>query len=572
MRKQWEAFKSYLPWVAILVTFGWASIQIATYSKEEQGEDIIPLRISHWQLEAGVRDAFEEMAAEYQKTHPNVRVYQEAIPESTYGQWMTTQLIGGMAPDIMQIGVGIPRALLISYYNRYYASLTSYALEPNPHNVGTELEGVPLRETYKDNMRQGYVEDLQEYTLMPLAMFGVRIFYNKDLFQKLTGLDKPPTEYRAFLDACEKIKSQMDPQGNPYVPIACSKWHILHWENFMFEPVTYPVMRLVDFGNDGLASREEVFVGFSTGLLTWENPAVKARFQMTREVSNYFQTGFTGLKRDEAVFLFAQEKAVFITTGTWDARSLREQAQGAFEVGITDFPSPTADDPEYGDIIEGPRYEIPETGFLFAVKRDSPHFDLAMDFLLFLASKEGNEKLNKIIGWIPTVRGAETDEFLKDFEPNLEGVYSSLNLITVAIGGESFIKWKQLYSLFLVGQLSYEELAEQYTEFCTQHGSNDWREVNKDWRRGMVKDAMMVALVRAKAYQAEDERAKKSYLTKARQLLRTRQVMREVNMSIQKGMVDGEFAAPERGPYEYSPEALENVRQAIRVEAAGQTN
>ena len=37
-----------------------------------------------------------------------------------------------------------------------------------------------------------------------------------------------------------------------------------------------------------------------------------------------------------------------MTTGTWDARSLQEQAKGQFEVGIMDFPIPAADDPVYG--------------------------------------------------------------------------------------------------------------------------------------------------------------------------------------------------------------------------------
>ena len=57
---------------------------------------------------------------------------------------------------------------------------------------------------------------MQEYMSMPLSMFGVRIFYNRDMLKKLTGLDEAPHDYRAFLAACKKITSQKDPQGNNY--------------------------------------------------------------------------------------------------------------------------------------------------------------------------------------------------------------------------------------------------------------------------------------------------------------------------------------------------------------------
>ena len=43
---------------------------------------------------------------------------QDAIPEMVYGQWKTTQLMGGTAPDMIECGLGIPYHLLVQYYNR----------------------------------------------------------------------------------------------------------------------------------------------------------------------------------------------------------------------------------------------------------------------------------------------------------------------------------------------------------------------------------------------------------------------------------------------------------------------
>ena len=48
---------------------------------------------------------------------------------------------------------------------------------------------------------------------IPLAQFGSRVFYNRDLLRKLTGLEEPPDEYRAFLKVCETIRSQTNEFG-----------------------------------------------------------------------------------------------------------------------------------------------------------------------------------------------------------------------------------------------------------------------------------------------------------------------------------------------------------------------
>ena len=50
--------------------------------------------------------------------------------------------------------------------------LTPYIGRPNPYNAGTELEGKPLRATFKDGMRLAYVKEIQEYMVVPLSLFG----------------------------------------------------------------------------------------------------------------------------------------------------------------------------------------------------------------------------------------------------------------------------------------------------------------------------------------------------------------------------------------------------------------
>ena len=56
-------FRTYLAVIAIAGTFVWSAASIHTHRTEEAPPDIKVLRIAHWQLEPGVRAAFETMAA-----------------------------------------------------------------------------------------------------------------------------------------------------------------------------------------------------------------------------------------------------------------------------------------------------------------------------------------------------------------------------------------------------------------------------------------------------------------------------------------------------------------------------
>lgn len=557
--------KKFYPALAIGLVVILSLIAIAVRRAEEAPPGVIVLRIGHWQLEASVREAIEVMAEDYRKLHPNVRIVQDAIPEMVYGQWTTTQLMGGTAPDLLEVGLGVlPRHLWLQYYNRYCFSLTPYANEPNPYNEGTELADIPLRSTIKDGMRWTYIEEMQEYVAIPLAQFGVRIFYNRDLFQRLTGLEQPPSDYRAFLDVCRAIRAKHQPDGEAYTAIAASKYHLGMWESYMLDGITYPAIRKADFNRDGLLGVDESYVATRAGLLGFNFPPYRARFEMLRELTEQFQTGFSGLTRDEAVFQFVQQQAVFMATGTWDARGLQEQAGGQFTVGVMDFPRPGPDDPTYGGMVEGPLFEQPYVGFAFAITHTTPHFKEALDLLRFMASQKQNEKLNQIIGWMPSVRGTRLDPMLEAFEPHLEGVVKAFN---PDLGGETWLKWMQLYSLYQVNQLTFDELAATYEPFYREKGFKDFMDQQLDWQRGMHLDEETLAGLRASALLQQGEPSRSAWI-KYRNLTVMRQITPEIQRSRQLQLIREGPREQAVGPYDYSPNLRERVRARLRAEGS----
>ncbi len=119
------------------------------------------------------------------------------------------------------------------------------------------------------------------------------------------------------------------------------------------------------------------------------------------------------MDRDEALFNFAQEKAVFLAAGIYEAGGIQEQAQGKFELGLMDFPAASPIRSRLWRDHSRTTLRAAGRNMPMAVTRTSSHPDVAVDFLLFSSSRHQNEKFNKRLKWIPIVVGAEVDPFLK---------------------------------------------------------------------------------------------------------------------------------------------------------------
>lgn len=563
MKSLWQFIRNNYAILAVLCVFAWACATIVRHRAKEAPPGTITLRVAHWQLEPGVRDGFRILGEEYQKMMKqtrdiDVRIVQDLIPESTYGQWASTQLMGGTASDIVEIGLGLPAPMWLAYLNRYFMPLTPYVMEPNPYNKGEAFANTAWRQTFTDGMRAGYREELQEYMTVPLSQFNMRLFYNKDLLRKLTGSDQAPPDYRGFLAACAKIAEQKSPTtGRAYVPIAGSGYNIGMWETNLCELATYGLLRRADFNRDATMGNDEFYVAIRTGMIRFDDPAIKTRFQMVHELTQHFPPGFTGLSRDDGVFLFTQQRAVFMTTGTWDAEALRANAKGQFEVGMMNLPLPLSSDPEYGRFFVGPRYEQGWIGIPMGITRTCKHPEIALDFLQYLSSRRGNQEFNRIVGWVPAISGAEPPPFMRGFEPNMSGIYPAFN---VNLGGETFIKWQQINALFQVNQCTFEKLAEEFVPFYIERGKKDWTEQQRDWRRGLQKNEQMLAATRAKAL---DPKARDTEVLWARyrNLTVRRQLWPETVHQAQVRMLEQGFAPDAVGPYEFTPAAYARLGQ-----------
>jgi raffinose/stachyose/melibiose transport system substrate-binding protein len=422
--------------------------------------DKVILRIAHWQLEPGIQNAVDYVAAEYEKLHPDVEVRQILIPEEGYFRWVNTQLIGRTAPDMIECGLGGSQQLWQKFYARYFIPLDQYVDAPNPYNAGTEFEKTPWRLTYFDEMEGGYEETLQSYFRVPLSAFTLRLYYNKDMVAEVwpaaeKGSDFPRT-YEEFLQLCDALAEQ---HAQGFVPMAGAQYSFERIDQILQTAFTANYLDRTDVDYDGAVSGMESAGPLYSGRITMREPAIRANFAVLQQVADYSPAGATSLDRDEAVFLFLQGNAAMNPTGSWDFSSLTQQAE--FNVAVTDFPLPTENHPEYGQYVAGqPTEADTRGGFPFAISKVSRHPDMALDFLQFCSSLKMNAELNRHMFWLPVILGAKPRPELAPFTPRIEGYSVGLEYE----GPNTRLPYEQKRPLFLSRKRSYDDFVDDYMD------------------------------------------------------------------------------------------------------------
>lgn len=379
------------------------------------------IRIAHWQLESGVREAFDAIAAEYSRLHPGVRIVQIPIPERIYTNWLITQLVGGTAPDLIQVGFGITDERLA----RYFVPLGDLANSPNPYNAGTDLEHLPMRDTFFDGMLGGFNANLLEYYAVPLSAHSIRMYYNLDLLREITDSENLPATFDELMELCARARAYARARQIPFVPIAGSKYNSPQIMNTLFSSQTQRMVEDLNppgyFGGEHpLRARQ-----FLSGKWDLNHPSYRSGLALLREVGQEMQPGFMQLLRDDAMLLFVQGRSLMISSGSWDATSIRAQAR--FRIGVAPIPLPSTQHPRYGAHTLGSLTEAGDNASVgFGLTRLSNHPEIARDFLRFLASRRINQLWADTSGWIPSVLGVQPNESVTPFLPKTEGALGGI--------------------------------------------------------------------------------------------------------------------------------------------------
>lgn len=388
------------------------------------------IRFGHWQIEPGVREAFDEIAADYMALHPNVRVEQMGIPGRAWKQWLRTGLVGGTAPDLIE---------LASYENpddmlaRYFTPITTYLEEPNPYNADEpDLRNLSWRKSYTAELPPSEVEhyfslNLLEYYGAPSAMVTVRVFYNRQLFKEATGSDQPPRTFDEFVALCEALAHHARVTHQSVSPLAGSAYNLTQLTDGLFSAASQRVALTLDISHDLEMTRHEALINYVRGRWSLTTPEVRAGLQTVEAFGRYMAPGWSQLNREDAMLQFLQGRAAMLATGTWDAGGIIAQAN--FPVGAFKMPVFRPGDPKYGRGMLGPVSEANTfAGVAFGLTRNSRHPDRAIDFLRFLTSRKANTKFSRISTWLPVIKGVPVPKGSEAFQPVTDGYVGGVNI------------------------------------------------------------------------------------------------------------------------------------------------
>lgn len=498
-KEQKSKWINLLGLAVLLVCYAGAIWNVVTAKRQERRADVI--RIVHWQLELGVRDGLDSLIEQFEaykaEQGQTVEVVQIPIPEAAYNQYVTTQLIGGIAPDMIQLG-----KFPDEYYGRYFYPLSNLLQKPNPFielrlkklkeqaelttAEKTELEVIetlvskPWMETFNDGLRSQFKAEFQEYFGVGFSTFTVRMYYNKDIFRKVLGHDRAPQSYDELVESSQAISDYAGRENIDLIPIASSKYQAEVFRSRYMGYMTSDLAREYDMDLNGSMDGTEILMAILRGDLSPWNPQYKATLDAVQRLADFFPKGFMSLGREDSGFSFVQGNAAMITSGSWDAlsylKSIQDQPESArFEVGIFDLPGISKKHPVYGEYADGRLSEATAgTGFAFGITRFTRDFNLCVEFLQFATTPHVNTRLNEVAGWIPVVRGAVPGDLLKNFEPNYVGYTGSVSF-EVLSEGKSVLVEDQLYWPLISGDNDYETYATKLWDQLPAQAATDYK-------------------------------------------------------------------------------------------------
>jgi len=427
----------------LVIIFFAASLNIwrRASNEEKPGQKII--RIAHWQLEPPVRKAFDKLAQIYMDEHPGVIIEVIAVPERTYSQWFMTRLVGGFAPDIIEMRTN--DAAMIS---RYFLPLTDWIEKPNPYNAQTPIADVTWRNSFIDGLDNdaAYHPQLLDYYGVPLSQFTNRFIYNRTLWREVLGNTPPPKTYAELVELCNRFTAEAKKTNRPVVPFLSSVYHATGVYQRLASSQSQKLIEKLRGSPTQAIYNNDFGLDYVRGNWSFDTPEMVSGLEIMRDVSTLFQSGYEAISREDGVFKFLQGGALMIYTGSWDYGSFHDQA--AFELGVMDLPVPDPGSEGFGQYVAGqPSEGSVATSATFSLARQSKYPEQAVDFMQFLTSQRGNRLFAEASGWLPAVIGVEPSDELKPFYPRLKGVRNGPELTTLGQQNAGRIITSERYKL-----------------------------------------------------------------------------------------------------------------------------
>lgn len=312
----------------------------------DEGEKTV-IRVGTW--EGGDPYKIQQaIAAEYMKDNPDVEIKVESVPDQ-YATKILTQIAGGQAPDIYQIGDGD-----VSMFQSKGAlvDLTDF--------MTTGENQLNLDDFYGNVLDIGKIDD--KYYTMPKDFTTYNVFYNKKMFDE-AGIEYPTDDWtwEEFREIAIKLTKK---DGEEFV----------HWGANLMEPSIRPNLPLIyGYGGNVISDDGQTVEGIMN------SDETKEAIRFYNQMKNIDKVAPTSVQSEafSGADLFLSGKAAMNVMGIWP---LQKYIDAELDFGVVKSPKGP----------EGQYNSIAYAGY--GIYSKSKNQEEAWKYLKYLSTK-GQEKL-----------------------------------------------------------------------------------------------------------------------------------------------------------------------------------
>lgn len=314
--------------------------------------------IELWQHDSGGKiTAMESVIEGFNEQYPNVEVIQSVIPYDEYQTKIAASVPAGTGPDVVMIYFG-------------WAPFWSKAgfIAPLPDSVQEVLDA-----EFAPFVQATYLKG--DHYSVPTSIRNFGLVYNVNLLAE-AGWDEPPNTWEEFVQAAKDC-TQYDDSGNItqagyYLCWECDGWN---WYRPLIE-----------------AYGGQAFSEDATQVL-WDEGAAPEAWQYMLDFTLEHKTSTPGFFEGE-LEAFAAGLTCMTPQLTFAVGFLRDNAAPDVEWAVTVMPEGPA-----GRFSTGSSWPLALTT---KATQDEAKLEAATNFLLYMASPDGQERYNDITGELPS--------------------------------------------------------------------------------------------------------------------------------------------------------------------------
>lgn len=367
---------------------------------------------------------FRIVADEYEALHPDVSIqFQQIASLGGEEEWIKTQLLGGIAPEIVSINTEM---VWPDVDKGWWVSLEPYLQQANPY--------IPEATTWWDAFlnqplsRAKRAPDGKMYCI-PLDLVETGLIYNKDIFRKV-GVDVPHS-WAEFLD----IQRRLADAG--YIPmvmeanVAAADWA----HDILFDMLHYEIVEQLDRVPSAEDARGYLTNYLFPNELCWNirhgafcTPRYREVWRLLYEWRQYWNKE---LINTDTVRLFLTQRGAIYWSGSWFVRRLLHDPYVNFDWGVFYLPPITRESSAYAvgvdaAVIGGAAIQLSVTNRAVLDGEE----EIAVDFLRYLTAPRN---VSRVVGeaavFFPNIRGATMAPGLEPFAEIIKRRYCTVKWV-----------------------------------------------------------------------------------------------------------------------------------------------